>query len=332
MSEPWDEQKMISYLLGALPVAETERHDELSLTDEEFVARLGAVENDLVDAYVRGELAGERLERFNAYYLASPRRHEKVRLAQTFVRFADAVAVNKAEASRQPALPVSISKKKPAPSSLWLTLFKPRPALQWGLVAAALLLLLASSYFLFENARLKNQMAQTQAERAALQQHEQELQRQLDDARTADAETAKELADVRERLAQLEAQQPNQQNENTAANGGDMRIASFTLAPPLRGGPVAQITLPVETDLLALRLQLEANDFSIYQAALKNPASGQIIWRSGRLKANPASNSVTVRLRAGLLKPQNYTLELSGVQSNGAAEIISSYTFKVVFP
>jgi hypothetical protein len=45
-------------------------------------SRLCAVENDLVDAYVRGTLAGGMLERFESFYLASPRRHEKVMIAR----------------------------------------------------------------------------------------------------------------------------------------------------------------------------------------------------------------------------------------------------------
>ena len=62
--------------------------------------------------------------------------------------------------------------------------------------------MLAGGYLWLENARLRNQMAQTQAERAALQQREQDLQKQLDEQRSANAQTASELAGVRERLAQ----------------------------------------------------------------------------------------------------------------------------------
>jgi hypothetical protein len=315
---------MVSYLLGALPAAEAERLDELSIADDEFADRLGAVENDLVDAYVRGELAGDRLERFNRHYLASPRRHEKVRLARTLIAYADAAAAVGPHVARP--------KKKSPPSTSRLSLFT-RPAWQWGLAAAAALLLLAGSYLWFENSRLRHQVARTEAERAALQEREQELAKQLEQQRSADDQTSAELARVRERLAQLESRRAASPNETGNAGGRDLQVVSMVLAPPTRGsGQVPTITLPASADVLALELQLEANDFPDYRATLKDPATGRVIWRSGRLNVQRKRNVVAVRLPTRPLKPQNHTLELSGIRPSGASEIITNYTFKIATP
>lgn len=333
MPEPWaDEQKMISYLLGELPEMEAERLDQLSVTDDEFIARLSTVENDLVDAYVRGKLTKGTLEQFNRHYLASPLRREKVNVARRFVALADGAAMTGTDVSQVTAPRVAEAKKKPPTSSRWLTLFTPRRVWQWGLVTAALLLLLVGGYFLLETARLRNQMAQIQAERAALQQREQELQKQLDEQYATDAASAKELARVRERLGQLEEQAASsQRNEKPEPGNHELRVATFTLAPQMRGiGQVVNITLPMGAEVLVMQLQLEANDFPAYQAALKDPATGQIIWRSRRLQASSGSQAVAVRLRASWLKSQNYIFELTGIPASGANEIISSYPFKVV--
>ena len=80
-------------LLGSLSAEETERLDELSLTDDEFAGRLQAVENELIDAYVEGELSGQTLEQFNSFYLSSPKRRERVRFAQVFRTVAERSAV-----------------------------------------------------------------------------------------------------------------------------------------------------------------------------------------------------------------------------------------------
>jgi hypothetical protein len=48
--------------------------------------RLCAVENDLVDEYVRGRLRGGMLKQFESFYLATPRRHEKLRIARGLLR------------------------------------------------------------------------------------------------------------------------------------------------------------------------------------------------------------------------------------------------------
>jgi hypothetical protein len=195
------------------------------------------------------------------------------------------------------------------------------------------LLLLAGSYLWFENSRLRHQVARTEAERAALQEREQELAKQLEQQRSADDQTSAELARVRERLAQLESRRAASPNETGNAGGRDLQVVSMVLAPPTRGsGQVPTITLPASADVLALELQLEANDFPDYRATLKDPATGRVIWRSGRLNVQRKRNVVAVRLPTRPLKPQNHTLELSGIRPSGASEIITNYTFKIATP
>jgi hypothetical protein len=54
-----------------------------------LAALLCIVEDDLVDAYVRGRLSGEMLERFESFYLESPYRRAKVRFADVLCRIID---------------------------------------------------------------------------------------------------------------------------------------------------------------------------------------------------------------------------------------------------
>src|SRR5215203_1106443 len=81
-----DDQQLVRYLLGLLPDEAAELLDELSITDTEVADRLRSVEDDLVDDYVRGALAGESLDRFESVYLASPRRRDKVNFARGFLQ------------------------------------------------------------------------------------------------------------------------------------------------------------------------------------------------------------------------------------------------------
>ena len=76
---PQDErlERLEDYLLGLLSEAETEQLDELSITDEAFAWRLRAAEDDLVDAYVRGNLPAQTRARFEEFYLASPRHRQR---------------------------------------------------------------------------------------------------------------------------------------------------------------------------------------------------------------------------------------------------------------
>ena len=84
-----DNEELVRYVLGLLPDEATERLDEASIADDEVAARLRIVETNLIDSYVRGQLAGATLERFESYYLSSPRRRESVRWRRGFVRVVD---------------------------------------------------------------------------------------------------------------------------------------------------------------------------------------------------------------------------------------------------
>jgi hypothetical protein len=123
-----EDEAVIQYLLGSATEEQTELLDRLSVADEDFAARLKAVEDDLVDAYVRGELAGEMLERFRTYYLASPLRREKVKFAETLLPLSD--------------------KRLPVP-----VLRAPVVFLRPVLAAAACLLLAAGAYWTYEHSR-----------------------------------------------------------------------------------------------------------------------------------------------------------------------------------
>jgi hypothetical protein len=81
-TETYSDQTIRAYLLGQLPEAETERLDELSITDDECAERIRAVEHDLVDAFARGELEGVALERFRSTYLATARGRDSIRFAE----------------------------------------------------------------------------------------------------------------------------------------------------------------------------------------------------------------------------------------------------------
>ena len=92
LDAPSDEQ-LVEYLLGSLPDEEVARFDEASIADDEFAGRLRAVEHDLVDAYVSGELAGDRRKQFEAIYLASSSGRAQVRFAEDLARRAPAGVV-----------------------------------------------------------------------------------------------------------------------------------------------------------------------------------------------------------------------------------------------
>jgi hypothetical protein len=139
-----DDQILVRYLLGSLPEDETERLDELSVADDDFVWRLRAAENDLVDSYLRNELSGDTLERFRAFYLSSTHRREKVKFAESLLKLA----------------------QEPQVSRGWFAapLLIPR----WGLASGIAAALVLATVLIYGNAVLRNQVRHAERERASL--------------------------------------------------------------------------------------------------------------------------------------------------------------------
>ena len=308
MSSEHDHQALIQYLIGLLPEAEAERLDELSISDDAFASRLSAAENDLVDAYVSGELSGETLQQFRVRYFSSQWRRDKV-------AFADALRLREIRDATLPA--GAAAPGSPAPFAAWRFRTVPGPAPAWAFAAAAALTLVAAGYLLFANGRLQQELARAQSDRAALQSRARDLQRRLERERPADAGPAK--------AAEVGGPKP--------AKTEPLRIASLLLAPPTRGiGGVPRLAVPPATDAVALRLQLEADEFPRYRVALKAAASDRVLWRSEKLESvlEGGARIVRVRVPAALLTPRHYSAELTGIPSGGAAELLGTYSFAVV--
>lgn len=343
----YNQQKLRAYLVGALAEDEAEIFDELSFTDDSFAEELNAAEKDLVDIYVRGELAGAELENFKNHYLASPMRREKIEFAGAFQIFAEQkIAETEKEATEEK------TKRSFGEILKGLDIFGGfRYALQFGFAAAVLLLMIAGGWLWSENRRLTEQAGETERRRERLLQREQELQKQLETEQSRTEEIADELARLREERQRLEElNREKEQKEQIIAEQkkaerqriqlpskqpsapSRLNIASFILAPPLRGGSqIPNLSVPPKTDAVAAQLQLEADDYPAYRVALVNQ-TGQTLWQSGRLKAKKAGAGkvLSVRFPAKLLKSGIYSLNVSGIGTDGAAEEISSYPIRVV--
>jgi hypothetical protein len=77
---------LVRYLLGELPAAEADTLDERSIVDPDFFERLEAIENDLVDDYVRRELPADLAARFTRGYLTTAERAGKVGFASALAQ------------------------------------------------------------------------------------------------------------------------------------------------------------------------------------------------------------------------------------------------------
>lgn len=353
----YDNQVLNEYLLGSLPDAEAERFDEMSFTDEDFADALHAAEKDLVDAFIQDELNGATLEKFKTHYLASPLRREKVEFAKAFQVYAEQ------QKTQSPA--TAETKPKRTIAGFFSNIFTiPRSAGQWSFAFAALAFIFFGVWLFRENSRLRVEMNQTNANREQLLQREAELagrekqmQDEADNQRSANSATEKELAQISEERIQLEQQLKKQTQEQeeerqrlakqrksgeqppraaqTAPSNfpNPVAIASFILAPSLRGGSKIQsVSIPASTTKVAVSLELETGEYAVYRAVLRSQSDNRILWQSGKLKSKIVGGNTRLHVGfpAGLLKSEVYSIEVSGIAADGEAEIISDYSFRVM--
>lgn len=336
-----DKQAIVEYLLGALSEAETENFDELSFTDEEFAAALSAAEKDLIDAYLHEELSGQRLEKFQNYYLASPLRLEKVNFARAFQVYAKQ---NFAETTEDFASGETKPKRTFSEFFSAINIFKNRNSLQWSFAVLGLAFVLAGGLWL-----ISNRLNQPQSELA--KQQMPALDNQVSSPPSSintpsetfnrETETSPANKENQEIPANVNKGQANKSpiaeptrtpKKEIPAAPPKITVASFVLAPSLRSGTrITSLSVSGDVTDVAMRLQLESDDYAAYRVVLLNESNARL-WQSGTVKARGKDRNKTVNVSfpAKLLKSQIYSLEVSGVAADGELEIISNYVFRIV--
>ncbi|HKQ77001.1 MAG TPA: hypothetical protein VJ810_25120 [Blastocatellia bacterium] len=350
MGQQYDDNELRKYLLGRLPEAEREVFDELSIVDDIFVERLDAIEDDLIDDYVYGEISGTELAQFESHYLASPHRREKVKFAQAFQPFAEKKILEKearttvtepetsvleSDVSRPRQFGQAGAESVPRRRSARNLFILPNLRFQWGLTAAAMLLLIAGGWLAIETLRLRGRLEQGETERAALERRERELQAQMERQQSAGLETKRELERVREKLAQLERQRLPQQRAGDQPPRGELKIVPFDLAMQMRAiGKDVILTIPPGTDYVTLQLEVESDDHPAYRAELRTQTGNRKVWSAGRLKSRARGQNrvIDVSIRADRLTTRGYILLLKGIAADGSVKDAPSYAFRVVKP
>src|SRR5215210_3678284 len=101
-AEPNSERLIAQYLLGELPEEQQVEIEDRAFADKDYLASITAVENDLIDEYVREELSEADRRKFENRFLASAERRKRVDFARALVNVAfEATAAKKPD--RAPA-------------------------------------------------------------------------------------------------------------------------------------------------------------------------------------------------------------------------------------
>jgi hypothetical protein len=318
------EKIIFRYLLGDLPEAEQLALEQEFFAEEEKLEQIWALENQLLDRYVRGGLTPVERNLFEKNYLASPVHRQRLAFAETLVQAVDA---GKEERARNSEKPHSV-----AWWAAFLRSFRGN-LVPWSL-AAATLLLVAGGFWLFtESARLRAQLNQLNDERASDQRRTQELETEI----AMEREQRDRLTAELELLRQKQAEVLNQQTLQTPPHQVEHHsLASFFLSPlNLRSeGEAQQLKIPKETTEVRLQMKIQEPEARNFRVDLRT-VEGAVVWSgsAGKTRAPEKTGStVAVRIPVNKFSANEYILTLSAHSGANQPQEIARYFFRVIKP
>jgi hypothetical protein len=312
-TEEYNKLALTDFLLGKSSEHDADLYDELSITDDNFAIALKSAEDELIDSYIRGELIDTDARRFEASYLASPMRREKV-------EFAKALQIV-AEKNRMVISQVS-EKKTWAEFFAFLNF---NSALRYVFAALLLAFIGFGSWVLYRNSNNDEIVKVTPTPQPTIQPTNMPNTNQPTPTPQVSPTVIKPEKTPEPKLSptpQPTAEPTNPPTPNLPT------LATFVLLPPTRGGNSLQtISIPKQVTDVAFGLPLETDDFKSYRVFLKNQA-GKILWQSGKLTSK--KSALNVRFPAKLLQPSIYSLAVVGIGEENEPENIGNYSFRSV--
>lgn len=325
MAADLNNEKLIErYLLGDLSEVQQIELEDRAFGDPELVATITAVENDLIDEYVREELSEADRRKFESRFLASASRRQRVEFARALTQVgARAVAPEKTLV--RPAAAWSWR------DSLYAFISGLNPATRFATVAVMLLILIGGAWLLLQSIQMRRQRTQLQAENQTRENDRRKLEQQIEAERKRNEElNARQNQEKQREQSNQSLPQLNQTEEPTPPRS---LIASLTLLPGISRGGGAKPNLVLTDDVRQVRLNVGIDpeeQYKIFTAQLWTVAGNQV-WSGRNLtaKSRGKARAVGLTLPASVLKSGEYELRLSGLQEGGGSDDVGFYYFGV---
>jgi hypothetical protein len=332
------EARLTRYLLGEGSPGERERLEVEYFADEKAFARMLSAEDDLIDAYARGQLSADQRRQFEKKFLNSNEGRERVQFARMLAGAESDPPVNEV----------------PAPTPGFLaSLLAGGVALRFAAVAVVIVLVGSEAWLLVDRTRTQNELNALRVENEKLQRvaaaeraRSEQLALQVNPAAQASPPPPAEIIDhrkPRERVVNTADAKIGRPKDGTQ---GATNVANLlTLEPDvvvLRSGNVRSVnggsgnTVAVSSKATFIKMRVVVDgesSYPKYRATITKP-EGDPVWNSGSF--TPQANTDGVEgialtpVPAKDLRPGDYILSLEGEQADGSTEPVAKYSFRVV--
>jgi hypothetical protein len=148
------QQTIRDYLLGSLLTEQQAQFEERLLTSDEVHEELVIVEDELIDEYLREELAASDRESFESHFLVAPEHQEKLRFARTFRKYVAENAIQEGAVvplSERDTIEFPRTKSSQPTKSRWLGFLPIRNPIYGYAMTAVLLLVVGVSWIAWRN-------------------------------------------------------------------------------------------------------------------------------------------------------------------------------------
>jgi hypothetical protein len=322
---------MVSYLLGELTGDKAEEFEQQYLADQDTFELLEAVEEELVEDYLRGMLSPAERLLFERRYMSRPENQEKIDFARNLLEsLSDKLepvpsrepSPQKADSTWHRLQPV----QSPEPESTLHRLKPVPPAVQsrsssaryvFYSVAAALVFGIAVAICLLAISRMNARLAAADRQQARLEQEAEDLRARLETEQGNNKALADQLQNVQDQLKSLQQR------------GASGSVLSLILEPLMtRGATGAGSQANLEPGITELDLKLDVSrlDYQIYRPTIRR-LSGGTIPGPGNLRRS--GKYVSLKLSAEVLRPGVYVITLDGIAPDGNPSYAGEYTFTV---
>jgi hypothetical protein len=307
---PGIESRMLAqYLLGDLSAEDQDFLEEQIFIGENY-DQLLAVEEDLVEDYLRDQLNTFERERFENFYLASPRRRERVIFTKALFEVLKRNSTEKTAASRSES-----------PSGLSEIFRATSPVLRLSMAAAVLILFAGVTWLIIETLQLRSQSQRLQSQ---LNEARRQQEQQLAEERAHSKQLMEELQIARSNINHSQPVPPEMMKPPSPIPLLLLTLPNFSRA----GGEPKRFVIPRDSHQLQLQLQFPTTDqYRRFIASVQTPEGELIALRRANLIA---PGKVTLTLQAGLFRTNDYLLTLKGSTAANELEEIADYQFTII--
>jgi hypothetical protein len=342
------------YLLGEIEEEPRLALEERLVMDPELFERLGPSEDELTEDYLEGVLSPAERRGFERHFLINDDRRWQVGFVRLLKDRASAGGVSRTgvtAATRIIPLRVErtsadgaerIEAQPPLLGRAWINLASAvganRTLPSWtGALAASIAVLLVggTTWFATRGDRVGRELWSPRTDQEVVQREQNALKMRADGPSSEPQAPRQTGLESKSGLHGTEARVPPVE----APSGRTaLRPAppTFVLATGLLrsgGGAVTRIAIPPSAEVVRLRLQLSAADYSRYRTVLYDAESVEMWAQSGlTARGDRGRAAIVIILPAAVLSRGDYLIKVSGLDGGVGPETIASYSFRVVAP